>query len=124
MRELDEVLLKQKLNEIFVKKEINIENPNCMAALITAASKMATYSNRIDEFTTIDELVDLYMASEETKQLIGMAPQYVKANIGYSIDFNDFNVAENAYRSEKNAYNELYYRIAKRNQERNCGKQI
>lgn len=124
LRELDEVLLKEKLRECFIKKEIKDKSSNVLASLITAASKISSFSEVIGEEETMEELMELYEIEEETKQLIGMPPQYVKASIGYSVDFLDYGSAKIAYDSNKREYDEIYNRLYNRSQERNSGKQI
>lgn len=121
---LNEVFLKQKLEEMFVHKDCNLKNVSSLAALITAASKMAMHSGIVNEFDTIDELIDLYNVEEETKKLIGMSPQYVKSNIGYSVDFMDFNISKRVYDANKFSYDDLYKRVAKRMEERSNSKQL
>lgn len=121
MNEMEEKILKEKLESIFVKQEADLTLPHNLGALITAASKMAIPSSIIDEYTTMDELISLYNASEEAKSLIGMGPQYVKTNIGYSVDFQDYNAATTTYNASKGSYDELYQMILNRSEERQSG---
>lgn len=124
MNEMEEKILKEKIEGLFVKQETDLTLPNTLGALITAASKMASPSEIVDEHTSIDELINLYNASEETKNLIGMSPQFVKANIGYSVDFQDYNAAATAYNVDKENYDELYHMILNRSEERASGREM
>lgn len=124
LKELDELLLKNKLNDCFVKKDLKDMDSRAIAALITAVSKMANISEIIGEIETMDELIDLYQVEKETEQLIGMAPQYVQSSIGYSIDFNDYGASKKAYDGNKSIYDEIYIRIYNRSKERNAGRQM
>ena len=45
--------------------------------------------------------------------------QYVQNNIGYAVDFTDYNSAIKAYKGNKEAYDKIYYGLLNRNEERN-----
>ena len=90
--------------------------------MITAASQMAVQSNGITTpDITVEELLHLYekTGEREVTDLIGMSSSFVKANIGYSVEFEDSNLAATAYNSMKSEYDELYQKIATRQVTRN-----
>lgn len=112
---IDEIII-NKVENLFVKKELNEKNSAVIAAIITAASEMAKCSDIIDSETMVTQLLDLYKKNEneEVKSLIGMAPEYVNNNIGYSVDFRDFSSAKVNYDIEKAKYDEVYTEIGAR----------
>ena len=114
--ELQDLKLKSNLNNTFNSKKADINQPSVLAALITAASKMARCTEFVTEEMTIQQLLDLYQKSDDelVTGLIGMGPQYVKNNIGYSVDFNDISFAQMAYQANKKSYDELYTAIQQR----------
>ncbi len=123
MNDLDlrDALLKNNLEKQFVINKSNLDEPQVLAAMITAASKMAKCTDNVDENMVVDEILDLYRKAEDVgvTSLIGMAPQYVRNNIGYAVDFNDYNSAIMAYKANVEAYDKIYYGILKRSEERN-----
>lgn len=109
--------LLSKLHEVFLKNDASVADAQVLAALITAASKMAGYSEvQVTEEMTAQQLLDLYGRADDEKvtELIGMGPQYVAQNIGYSVDFNDFSVANANYKANKNNYDSVYRQVALR----------
>ncbi len=124
MNDLRDALLKNNLEKQFIVNASSSEEPQVLAAMITAASKMAKYNefnDNVDEDMVIDEILDLYqkVEDENVTTIIGMAPQYVQNNIGYAVDFTDYNSAIKAYKGNKEAYDKIYYGLLNRNEERN-----
>lgn len=122
----EDLSLKKQLENTFIKKEDiqNIYEPNVLAAMITSASMMAIVSegNASKEMTT-EELLDLYGKTEDKNvtDLIGMPPNFVKMNTGYSVDFQNYSEASVAYQSEKETYDRIYEKIYSRNEMRKLG---
>lgn len=102
--------IKKLVETQFIKKECDLNNPAVVAALITAAAKMARLSNIATETETLACLVELYNA-EENQYAGEMPPQYVSMNIGYSIDFNDIGPASVSYDADEQDYNAVYTAI-------------
>lgn len=102
--------IKKLVESQFIKKECELDNPTIVAAIITAAAKMARLSNIATETETLACLIELYGA-EENQYAGEMPPQFVKSNIGYSIDFNDIGPASVAYDADEENYNALYTAI-------------
>ncbi len=120
--ELKDLCLKNQLERTFIKKEehMNVSSPNILAALITASSMMAIPSDGIATRQMVEtELLDLYGKAEDEQvlQLIGMSPSFVKTNIGFSVDFQDYSSAYVAYQAEKDTYDKIYEQISNRNKE-------
>lgn len=89
--------------------------------MITSASMMAIVSERnASREITTEELLDLYGKTEDKNvtDLIGMSPNFVKMNTGYSVDFQDYSKASAAYQSEKEKYDKIYEEIYIRNDTR------
>lgn len=114
--ELEEMRLKRNLNTLFNVKNVDLNQPNNLAAIITAASKMAIPSGIVTEDIAIEQLLDLYKKKEdqEVNAMIGMGPQFVKSNIGYSVEFNDPAAAMVAYQTNSEMYSQLYREILNR----------
>ncbi len=109
--------LKKLLESIFIKNsDVNLSQPNVIAAVITAASNMASVSDITNSSETLmsdivrTEGLELYGKTDDemVNRLIGMGPQYVKPVIGYSVDFMDWNSARLNYENQKAEYDQLY----------------
>jgi len=107
---VDEIVL-NKVENLFIRKEVGEKNSAVIAAVITAASKMAEFSKIVDGETTVEQLLDLYQKNDdiEVKSLVGMDMQYVENVIGY----NQSNSLEN-YNDNKQEYDEIYNEISAR----------
>lgn len=87
---------------------------------------MSLVSNIVSKENVISELSNL-LGSEEDKRvssLIGMNPNYVKAAIGYAVDFSDYDRTSIAYNSQKEEYDKLYTDINTRMIERQTRRQL
>lgn len=106
------VLINETIN-LFVKKNVNLSSPNIVAAILTASSEMAKFSDIVSEEESLQILEPLFnpTGAEQVKALIGMNPNYVKSNIGYSVDFRDYASATAEYNSQKEKYDKLYNSI-------------
>lgn len=120
---LDDIKFKNLLESIFVEKaDVDLSQPNVIAAMITAASKMFSSSDNTNssEISMSDiirtEVLKVYEKSDDEmiNNLIGMGPQYVESAIGYSVDFMDWGSARLTYESDKEKYDELYKEIMRR----------
>lgn len=109
----EEMGLKGQLRELFVKNGAELKANHELAALITAASKMARPSEIASEDDVLEVLADLYQVrgKKEVTNLVGMGPQFVKSAIGYSTDFNDLARSIMAYQAQKEEYDTLYQTI-------------
>lgn len=117
--------LSQKVKHTFVKQPCDVYTLNVKAAIITAASEMAKYTDIATKEQTITELMNLYDLNEEqVGSLIGMSPTYVKSLIGYSVDFMDYSRAKVNYDSNKSEYDDIYNEIVERSLNNNMGKQM
>lgn len=121
-QDLQDLVLKEKVEKVFIQNQADINQPSVLAAMITAASQMAIQSNGLatPDMTT-DELLNLYEKSDDQQvtDLIGMSSAFVKTNIGYSVEFEDASLATMAYNSIKSTYDEVYRSIAIREATRN-----
>lgn len=111
--DMDKELLRLKAERTFIKKVCDRTDARVKAAVITASSKMSSYSGQVDEVTVIEELINAYKIEDdrETVELIGMEPEHVQNAIGYEVDFNDMAAASTAYALEKEDYDYLYEAI-------------
>lgn len=112
-----DIILKNNLEKMFIKKEVDINNPAVLASLISAVSGMASASDfAIDSEETRDELLDLYgqNENEELKSMSYLNSNFVKLNIGYSVQFEDYDSARTCYMADKQNYDRLYTGIANR----------
>lgn len=124
--EINDLKLKQDLDKLFNAKGADINEPNIVASVITAASKMARCSDIATEEMTVEQLLELYKKNDDTlvTSIIGMGPQYVQSNIGYSTDFNDYGNAMATYNANKEGYDSVYSNIAQRAMSKINGEQI
>ena len=100
---------------LFLKKiVVNTKAPNVVAAIITAASKMAIAAGA-DEDATREFLIEAFgeLVNEEARKFIdkGISPTFVQSIIGFSTDFNDSGLASVAYESQKDDYDSFYRTI-------------
>ncbi len=111
--DMDKELLRLKAERTFIKKVCDRTDARVKAAVITASSKMSSYSGQVDEVTVIEELINAYKIEDdrETVELIGMEPEHVQNAIGYEVDFNDMAAVSTAYALEKEDYDYLYEAI-------------
>ena len=114
--ELNDLRLRRMVESNFNINNANINENIVLASVITAASKMARCNDIISEDVTVEQLLDLYQRTgdKELASLIGMGPQYVKSNIGYSVDFNDYANSMATYNANKENYDNMYSTIAQR----------
>lgn len=107
------VNLRQNAEAIFVGKDCDTMQANVQAAIITAASEMAKFGNIVTKEQTLDEMVEAYNAkdNEEVLNMLGMAPQFVKPAIGFSVDFNDYTSGQVNYELNKVAYDIFYGKV-------------
>lgn len=105
----NEFTIKRLAEKIFIKKECDINQPHIIASMITAAAEMAKASDTVSREQVIDVLAEIYNAKDN--QQIGNIPSsFVKSNIGYSVDFNDYNGVQVNYGVD---YERLYSEISK-----------
>lgn len=118
-------LIKLDTEKTFIKTACDRTAPHVKGALITVASKMARESGIVTEDDTLDVLVRAYgLKDDDTAlELIGMASQYVKQTIGYSVDFNDAEVSRVEYDDQKAVYDSYYTKIATKVQELKSSKE-
>lgn len=114
--EMNDLKLKSEVERIFNVKGADSNETHVLAAIITAASKMARCTEIVSENITVEQLLDLYQKNEdkELASLIGMGPQYVNAAIGYHVDFNDYSNSLYAYKSQKEDYDKVYTEVSQR----------
>ncbi len=120
-------LIKSMTKKLFLKKDgVNLEDAHILASMITAASKMAICADGGNEYETMDELLDLYgkTGDKNVSDLIGMGPQYVRSNIGFSVDFMDYSCATAAYLADKDQYDQYYGMVHMRSETRNKGQSL
>ena len=116
----NDMRLKSLVENIFIQKDVDMNKPIVLASLISAVSGMSLASdNIIDSETTRDELLNLYGQSENEslRNLSYLNSNYVKANIGYSVEFEDYDRVSACYNSQKQIYDALYNQIAQRSKE-------
>ena len=96
--------------DVFCKKQVDLKRPEVIASIITAASGMAVATDKYSSDVTMESLLEAFdsLDNETITNLVGMGPQYVKQNIGYSVDFNDYGGALAAYESDKDNYNRVF----------------
>ena len=113
-------LLKKYLEKTFILNKAPTSEPQVLAAMITAAAKMAKCSNYTSEEVVVDEILDLYQKTEdmEVASLIGMSPQNVEQFIGYPVNFKDYKSVIIAYENDEEYYDKIYYGILKRSEDR------
>lgn len=113
MNKNEELFLINETMNIFVKQNVNLNLPIIVASILTASSKMAKYSDIVTDNETLEVLQPLFNPTddEQVKKLIGLSPDYVKNNIGYSVNFNDYASALAEYQSHKEQYDKLYNSI-------------
>lgn len=109
-REIELRTLRFAALDAVCKNQVDLKKPEVVASIITAASRMAVATDKYSPDVTCESLIEAFNASDnnEVISLIGMGPQYVKSNIGYSIDFNDYGAACAAYEADKEKYNRLF----------------
>ena len=102
--------LKLAALDTFCKMQVDLNKPAVIASIITAASRMAISTDKYSSDVTAESLLEAFNAldNEAITSLIGIGPQYVKQNIGYSIDFNDYGAASVAYESDKFNYDRVF----------------
>ena len=108
---LFDLRLMSQLQKTFVSKEnVDFTQPNVVAALATAASKVAFASGEFDEGLVCEQILDLYqkLDDENTKAMVGMGPQYVGDAIGYDVDFNDYGAITGEYLNNKDNYDKTF----------------
>ena len=79
-------LIEVELMSCFVKQKVDLGEANVQAAIMTAAIKMANYSNILSSHQAEGKLITFL--SDDAKKMVGMGPQYVKSIIGYWIIVN------------------------------------
>ncbi len=103
--------LRRKLESTFVKKQVDMREPQMIAALATAASKMslATDKEGISD-VVVQEVLDLYqkLGDQDTESLVGMGSPFIQGNIGYAVEVEDYGSARATYEREKDTYDSLY----------------
>ena len=103
-----------ELQKAFVKKDnVNFSEDSVVAAIATAASKIALASQKFDESLIADQVIELYKKSdnENVYSMIGMGPQYVRANIGYSVDFNNYGAVTGEYSANETQYDSIFNKL-------------
>lgn len=115
---VDEILI-NKIESLFIKKEISEKNQAVIGAVITVASELAKYSNITDSITTTNELLNLYKKNNDpvVNSLLGMIPSYVESTIGFNADFKEPAMAKNYYEERKAEYDEIYREIDARSKQ-------
>lgn len=109
--------IKAQTNNIFVQKEVDINNPAVIASIVTAAASMSDVADvDIQKDVVISQLLGVYEKNDDEmiSNLIGLGPQYVRGNIGFATDFNDYSAARATYESQKDLYDQYYTNILAR----------
>lgn len=99
----------------FVKQEVDKTKPSVIAAILTASSEMAKCSEVATEEGTLVVLGPLFNpeGNKDIQSLVGMSPNYVRSNIGYSVDFRDPGMATVNYQAQKEQYDQIYNEVAR-----------
>lgn len=108
------IYINKLANELFVQKDVNSNDPQVIAALITAASEMSKYSEITSPEEVIEALSKIYdvIGFKEIEDMIGaLGPQFVKTIIGFPVNFVNFAQAQMAYIASNEKYNDLYQSI-------------
>ena len=95
---VDEILI-NKIESLFIKKEISEKNQAVIGAVITVASELAKYSNITDSITTTNELLNLYKKNNDPA------------------DFKAPAMAKKYYEERKAQYDEIYREIDARSKQ-------
>ena len=113
MNKEEKIVLVDETMNLFVKKNVDLSLPSIVASILTAASEMAKVSSIVSEEEALEVLESLFNPTDsaQVNALIGMNPNYVKSNIGYSIDFKDYASAVTGYNAQKEKYDKLYNSI-------------
>lgn len=117
MNNNSDISLKNQLERTFIQKEVNMNNPAVIASLVSAASGMTLAADTtMDSEITRNEILELYGQSqnEGLRNMSYLNSNYVKANIGYSVQFEDYGRARACYLADKENYDSLYEKINNR----------
>ena len=117
MNNNSDISLKNQLERTFIQKEVNMNNPAVIASLVSAASGMTLAADTtMDSEITRNEILELYGQSqnEGLRNMSYLNSNYVKANIGYSVQFEDYERARACYLADKENYDTLYEKINNR----------
>lgn len=108
-RKEDLRLLKQNAIDVFVKKEVELDQTEVIAEIISAVSGMSIAAD-YDRDAIRESLLEAFDAldNEEVADLCEMGPQFVRLNIGYSVDFEDYGAACAEYKSDPMSYNSVF----------------
>lgn len=99
--------------KFFVQKEIDLNEPTVIAAIISAAKGMALCSSTVTPENVIDAMINAFDVKEnaDAQRLIGMGPSFVSAIIGFSINFEDPMAASLNYNLQNGEYEALFSTI-------------
>lgn len=117
MNSNSDINLKNQLERTFIQKEVDLNSPSVIASLVSAASGMTLAADTtMDSEITRNEILELYGQSENEslRNMSYLNSNYVKANIGYSVQFEDYERARTCYLADKENYDTLYAKINNR----------
>ncbi len=116
MKDMDRVI-KKVTEEVFNVNNSNTEDINVLAAMIAASAGISISGGISNEQMVKEGLISVYdqKDNEELGELINMmAPQNVKANIGFAVDYRDYNQAKTFYEANQETLNKYYTLINER----------
>lgn len=129
-----DLLLKKQVEELFIKNGASTENPSVLAAMITAASHMATITKMcnkkipITEEIVQEQLLDLYDKSNDelVTDYLFMPSDFAMGVIGYRVKYDNISNASTSYMEDKEHYDALYNSMIARKQikDEEKGKQV
>ena len=120
-------LIKDIISKLFLVKQVDINDPKVVAAIIKIASEMAKHSHKVDGLTTMDELVDYFGVTGDKiiySLIEEMTPELIKETLEYYVDFNNIDVAKKSYYDNLDFYEFLYLMIGVRKNLRNENMQL
>lgn len=122
MEEKLKLVIRSTSKELFVNKEVDLQAPNIIASIVEAGGYMALASDTdiCKKADAIQGLLEAYNSKgvPEVESLVeSLNPNFVKANIGYAVDYMDFGAASAAYKAQKQSYDQLYNYINTLNKE-------
>ncbi len=108
-------VLKRESIRVFVKdpESCDLTLPHVKAAIITAAARMAKYSEIVTESDVLDALVKSYKVEDDSKAgfFIGMGYPFAESLIGFKINYDDPEAALAGYQAEKTDFDSFYRQV-------------
>lgn len=110
---------KTLLESLFIKNGADTTKPHIIGAIASACAGIATCCTELNKEDIKKAVLKLYNMEEldGLDDLTNMSPSYVKTNIGFSIDFKDYNASKLYYELNKEALDSLYNSIITQKQE-------